>query len=196
MNKRLIAAFDFDGTLIEGDTLLLFIQYARGRWRFYKTFALYSPLLILMKLGLYSNDKLKERIFRSLFAGMPYTEFVALGKCFATEIERYKLPDRIERLNEHLRMGATVYVISASIYEWVQPWCALQGVHDVLATRVAVDHRGRLTGYFASPNCYGEEKVRRLLSVEPQRAEYYLYAYGDSAGDHALLAFADEGHLF
>lgn len=196
MTIRTVVAFDFDGTLIKGDSLLFFIQYARGKWAFYWTFFLHLPYLILMKCKLYPNDKAKERIFSALFAGMPYEEFCRLGRNFSSQIESMQYRNRVQLLREHLLKGASVYVISASIYEWVQPWCEQLGVKSVLATRVEVDTNNCLTGRFASPNCYGEEKVRRLLKVEPHREDYYLYAYGDSAGDSALLAFADEGKLY
>ena len=52
--KRLYA-FDFDGTLTTADTLLVFIRYACGTWRFVWGFLVHSPLLVLMKLKLYPN---------------------------------------------------------------------------------------------------------------------------------------------
>ena len=63
----------------------------------------------------------------------------------------------------------------------------------MLGTQVEVDAHGHLTGRFASPNCYGPEKVRRLQTIEPHRATYTLVAYGDSRGDAELLEWADEG---
>ena len=63
----------------------------------------------------------------------------------------------------------------------------------VLATQAALAH-DRLTGRSLSPNCYGSEKVRRLLQRFPDRQQYRLTAYGDSRGDREMLAFADEAH--
>ena len=63
----------------------------------------------------------------------------------------------------------------------------------MLATEVEVDDDGRLTGRFKTKNCFGQEKVDRLLQAEPHREDYFLTAYGDSRGDRELLAFADEG---
>lgn len=60
--KRLYA-FDFDGTLTTADTLLAFIRYACGTWRFVWGFLVHSPLLVLMKLKLYPNYRAKQRIF-------------------------------------------------------------------------------------------------------------------------------------
>lgn len=44
-------------------------------------------------------------------------------------------------------------------------------------------------------NCYGAEKVHRLLEIFPQRDSYTLVAYGNSDGDIPLLEFADSGVL-
>ncbi len=70
----------------------------------------------------------------------------------------------------------------------------LQGIKYALQLmRPQQDAHGRLTGRFSSRNCYGQEKVNRLLRVEPHRETYRLIAYGDSRGDREMLAFADEG---
>ena len=98
----------------------------------------------------------------------------------------------IGRLKEHIDHGDTVYVISASLPEWVEPWCRQLGVNAVLVTEIEVNDQGRITGRFKTKNCFGQEKVDRLLKVEPERDTYVLHAYGDSRGDLELLAFADQ----
>lgn len=192
---RKVAAFDFDGTLTRKDTLLEFIKFACGRGRFYGGFLLYSPMLVAYKLGLYPNWKAKQRLFSHFFGGMPYKEFARLGEEFSAEIDRMVRAETLETLKRHVAEGAKVYVVSASIEEWVRPWCVRQGVEKVLATKIEVTKEGRVSGRFLTPNCYGAEKVRRLQAAEPHRAAYYLYAYGDSRGDKELLDYADEGHL-
>ena len=61
--KKKVYLFDFDGTLTCADTLLEFIRYACGRRRFFIGFALFCPLLVLMKLHLYPNYRAKQRLF-------------------------------------------------------------------------------------------------------------------------------------
>lgn len=190
--KRNIAAFDFDGTLTTHDSFLAFIKWACGTVSYYTGFLRYSPMLVLMRLHLYPNWKAKERIFAHFFKGWQYSWFKALGEEFASELDTMRNEPTIQRLREHIKRGDTVYVISASMPEWVTPWCNKLGVSSVLATEVEVDEDGRLTGRFRTRNCFGQEKVDRLLQVEPHREEYFLTAYGDSRGDKELLAFADE----
>ena len=77
-----IAAFDFDGTITRKDTLIEFLRFSGGSVRLYAVFALYSPLLVLMKLKLYSNHKTKEKIFAHYFKGMPIGQFDDLCRRF------------------------------------------------------------------------------------------------------------------
>ena len=193
VKKRNIAAFDFDGTLTTRDSFPAFIRYATGTLTFLAGFLLYSPMLVLMKLRLYPGDRAKEQVFSHFFKGWEYKRFQALGRAFANEIECMRNEPVIKRLQEHIAQGDTVYIVSASIREWIEPWSHKMGVDAVLSTEVEVDADGKLTGRFKTRNCNGEEKVNRLLQVEPQRDTYTLVAYGDSRGDKPLLAIADTG---
>lgn len=193
--KRVVVAFDFDGTLTTKDTLLEFIKFSCGVKTFWIGFLLFSPLMVLMKLHLYPNWRCKQQFFSWFFCGMDYNQFKKYGEQFASEIQCVRKESTIEVLNNHLKEDACVYVVSASIDEWVRPFCFSLGVKDVLGTKVEVDSFGILTGRFLTKNCYGQEKVNRLLEVEPNRSDYYLYAYGDSLGDKEMLAFADKGIL-
>ena len=184
-------AFDFDGTLTTRDTLIAFIRYACGTPRFLLGFLLHAPLLVLMKLRLYSNGKAKQRLFSWFFRGMPLEAFDALCQSFASTHRHLLRPETVCLLQQALSEGAEVLVVSASIDNWVQPFFPTV---TVLGTQIEVID-GRLTGRFLTPNCYGQEKVRRIVALHPDRSAYRLTAYGDSRGDRELLAFADVAHL-
>ena len=184
-------AFDFDGTLTTRDTLIAFIRYACGTPRFLLGFLLHAPLLVLMKLRLYSNGKAKQRLFSWFFRGMPIETFDALCQSFALSHRHLLRPETVRLLQQALSEGSEVLVVSASIDNWVQPFFPSV---TVLGTQIEVID-GRLTGRFLTPNCYGQEKVRRILALHPVRSSYRLTAYGDSRGDRELLAFADVAHL-
>ena len=184
-------AFDFDGTLTTRDTLIAFIRYACGTPRFLLGFLLHAPLLVLMKLRLYSNGKAKQRLFSWFFRGMPIETFDALCQSFASTHRHLLRPETVRLLQQALSEGSEVLVVSASIDNWVQPFFPAV---TVLGTQIEVID-GRLSGRFLTPNCYGQEKVRRILALHPDRSAYRLTAYGDSRGDRELLAFADVAHL-
>ena len=184
--------FDFDGTLTTRDSFLAFIRYAHGAWRYYAGFALHAPILILMLLHLYPGGKAKQRIFSHFFKGWTHSRFKSLGQSFYVEIEKMRNEPVIGKMQEHIAQGHTVYVISASLPEWLEPWCLKQGVKAVLATEIEVDDNGLLTGRFKTANCSGQEKVNRLLEIEPDKENYYLFAYGNSSGDNEMLVMADK----
>ena len=188
-----IHAFDFDGTLTRRDTLLEFIRFAKGNKAFLLCFLRFSPFLVLMKMGLYPNWKAKQRVFSYCFKGMPVAGFNALCRRFAKEKAGLMRPKGVNKIREVLAGGGKVVIISASIDNWVEPF--FDGMGDVYVLGTMVDEReGVLTGRFLTKNCYGEEKVNRLLQLFPERTQYRLTAYGDSRGDLQLLDFADESH--
>ena len=215
-----IHAFDFDGTLTTCDTLLLFIRHARGRWALFSGLLRYSPLLVLMKLGLVDNGRMKERLFGHYFRGTLERDFEALCQSFAQSHTDIFRPEGLRTIQQAIADGDRVVVLSASIDRWVraclQQFLVSGSQFQVVGTEIDVVD-GRLTGHFATPNCYGSEKVRRLKEyikeiVSPTGRDLEgwegkevsptggysegacIIAYGDSRGDKELLAYADERH--
>ena len=202
--KKKVYLFDFDGTLTCADTLLEFIRYACGRRRFFIGFALFSPLLVLMKLHLYPNYRAKQRLFAWYFKGMSIDNFDLVCRRFAHHNQRLMRLKALDKLREIFHNNETLCVVSASIDNWVRPFFetiskASRSDFQVIGTEVEVDTDGVLTGRFRTPNCYGAEKVRRVLEAMPQlksnRDDFWVVAYGDSRGDKELLEFADEAHF-
>ena len=210
-----IFVFDFDGTLTHADTLLAFIRFACGPVRMLLGFALYVPLLVLMKLKLYPNYKAKQKVFAHFFRGMTLTRFDALCTAFAQQGEHLLRPAARNFINTVRSEAYAMAIVSASIDNWVRPFAEMYLQSDnsqdnrqsnsqdnksslpiiVLGTKVEVDAAGRLTGRFATPNCYGPEKVRRIEAVWPHREQYDVSAFGDSRGDKEMLAYADQGYF-
>ena len=186
-----IYAFDFDGTLTTKDTLIEFIRYAKGSMALGLGFMRYAHLLVLMKIGLYPNYKAKQKVFAHFFKDTTLDDFNALCKAFAASSSHLLRPNAIEAINHAIKEGSEVLIVSASIDNWVQPFFPQI---KVVGTQIEVID-GKLTGRFLSKNCYGQEKVNRILSLYPNRQDYHLTAYGDSRGDKEMLAFADESYF-
>jgi phosphatidylglycerophosphatase C len=188
--EKTIAAFDFDGTITKYDSLLFFIWYSVGIFRLgFGTFKM-LPTLVLYKLKIIPNYKAKEKLFGMFYRNLPLTVFDDLGVRFISQLNKMVKPEALEKLAWHKQMGHEIVIISASVENWIKPWVTAQGIQTVLATKIEVQN-GKLTGKFLSKNCYGAEKVNRLLAQYPERNEYKLYFYGDSNGDTELLAIAD-----
>ena len=187
---RKVYAFDFDGTLTTRDTLLAFIRYACGTRAFLLGFLRHAHQLVLMKLGVYPNWKAKQHIFSYFFKDIDLEAFNTLCRQFAADNRQLLRPQGLQLVAQALHEGADVLIVSASIDNWVQPFFPEV---TVLGTQIEVID-GRLTGRFLTKNCYGQEKVNRILALYPDRRSYHLTAYGDSRGDKELLAFADDPH--
>ena len=190
-----IVAFDFDGTLTTKDTLLEFIRFAKGSKGFWVGFLRYAHLLVLMKLGLYLNWKVKQKVFAHFFEGMRIEVFDELCQRFAQNHQYLLRSKGIETLYQALNDGIEVMIVSASIDNWVRPFFENLSNQSILILGTQIEVKdGLLTGRFLTKNCYGQEKVNRIMALYPHREDYHLTAYGDSRGDKELLAFADESH--
>lgn len=193
--KRKVAVFDFDGTITLTDTFVSFIKYVFGSFSCYLGFLYCSPFILLMKLNLIPNEYCKIKVFSYFFRGMDYKQFKDYCFQFQYVIKKEENDNIIKALQEQINNGSDVYVVSASIEDWIEPYCMQFHIKKVIGTRVEVNSSGRLTGRFIGHNCNGREKVSRFLEVEPDRNNYYLFVYGDSVGDRYMLDLADEGTL-
>ena len=200
--KAKVYAFDFDGTLTKKDTLIEFIRYACGSGKLFLGLVLFSPILVLMKLHLYPNWKAKQQLFSWFFKGMDIDAFNDICNRFAYDQKGLLRKKAITKMREALQEGSKVIVISASIENWVRPFFEHEftgtevlnsGQLQVSCTKIDV-RQYRVTGKFLTKNCYGREKVKRIDRAFPHRKTYTLIAYGDSAGDKAMLDYADERH--
>jgi len=184
-----IAFFDFDGTITCHDTFITFGRFALGDVQFIRGLLTASPWLVLWKLGLMSNARAKEKLFGFLFKGMEEEKFRSLADAFIEKIDNDLRAGTMAMLRLHQAQAHRVAIVSASIDTWIWPWAKRHGINCVIATKTEVDGEGRLTGHFATPNCHGEEKVRRIKAMFGGLEDVETYAYGDSSGDDAMLQF-------
>ncbi|HVA71242.1 MAG TPA: HAD-IB family hydrolase [Acidimicrobiales bacterium] len=190
-----VAAFDLDGTLSNGGSVLKWLRDVAGTWPTYlATLRLAGPIFVgALRSGPWA-DRAKERLFQRLLGGRDAIEVADTSKRFA--VAHFKSHGRqrlLERLTWHLRQGHDVVIVSASPQIYVDIVAQELGAAAGLGTRLAVDPRGALTGSYLGKNCRGEEKMRRLS--EWIEAHHYagpplVYAYGNSRGDRAMLRAA------
>ena len=113
MKKRAIAVFDFDGTLTEKDTLIEFVKFACGVSACVGGFLRYFPYVLLMKMNLYPNWKIKEKLFRFFFQGWFYSDFVRCCEEFSNRIKTFERKSILSLLEKHVKkkdMVIPIYV--------------------------------------------------------------------------------------
>lgn len=192
MPTTVVAAFDVDGTLTRRDSVVPFLWRIGGaRWLLGM---LRRSSELLCGLWRRDRDAVKAVAVAAAVTGRPCSELAAAGRDWAAEIRRRRLrPDTLARLEWHRGAGHHVVAVSASLDVYLEPLAEALGLDGVLCTRLAVDADGRCTGELVEANCRGAEKARRLRAWldEHHPDGVILWAYGDSAGDEAMLALAD-----
>lgn len=186
-----LAAFDFDGTLTRRDSLLPFLVAVCGPARVGAALTLLAPRLAAMAAGRAERDDTKQRLLSHLVAGRPEEELVEAGRRYADRLATRLRPEVVAHLDRHRADGHVLVLVSASPELYLAPLGEQLGFDTVLATRLAVDGGGRLTGRIEGANCRGPEKVVRLRAWLDGRTPRESWAYGDTAGDEDLLASVD-----
>ena len=188
-----MAAFDFDGTLTRSDSLLPFLWRLAGTPRFVGNMVLLAPPLLAWRMGLISRSAFKTRVLQRFLAGMRESDLLAHAQQFASgSLPQQLRPEALARLRWHQARGHRCVIVSASLECYLRPWAVSEGVTEVLATRLQMKD-GVCLGGIEGENCRGAEKVRRLQHWLGEREGWQIYAYGDSAGDREMLAWADRG---
>ena len=193
--KRVVAAFYFDCTLTERDTFLPFLRHCCGAGRVGKALTRCFLPWIRYSLGLAERQEVKESMLTHTLFGQEEAMLEAWSRSFvAEEIPKYLKKEGMERLKWHQDQGHETVLVSASFRSYLQPWAEQMGMKAVLSSEIEVID-GRVTGKLAGRNCRGPEKVNRLEAWLGDRRDCTLYAYGDSDGDTAMLAYADHPYL-
>ena len=185
--------FDFDGTLTKKDTMFMFLRFCDPN-RFAREFLLHMPIFTLLKFKLANAEKVKRHFIASVLKGR--TEGFLNEKAQSFFEENY--PDLIrenalEFINNMDREQTESYLVTASLDIWVKPFA--EKFNMVLIATEAKFKDGIFTGNFKTPNCNGEEKVKRIKQVLCDKKFDKSIAFGDTSGDEAMLKYVNEGHF-
>jgi phosphatidylglycerophosphatase C len=188
--KDKYAFFDFDGTLTTKDTMFDFLASTFGTNRLLMGLSVSLPSILLFKLKLGSRQKAKEQLLHHFFKTVTEVELNEYCERYANRVDMLVRPEAMTKLRWHLDSGHKVFIVSASIENWILPWAKRNGIDGVIATQLDINADGQIKPIFKSKNCYGAEKVGRIVEQIPNITNAECYAYGDSSGDKELLAFA------
>ena len=189
-----MAAFDVDGTITVRDCVVPFLRNVGG-WAGIARSLAGRPAATLRGGWQRDRDWIKEIVVGGVLGGRLVDEVTALGSQFANRVvDSWLRADVVRRLRWHQRHDHRVVLVSASLDCYLNDVGRHLGVDGVVCTRPA-HAGGQYTGTLDGPNCRAEEKVRRLDAWlgEQELGGAEVWAYGDSAGDRALLERADVG---
>ena len=194
-----VAAFDLDGTLTEGGSVVHWLTAVAGPSLVRRALLRHAHALLrgAIRSGA-AADEAKEQLFRSVLAGRPIDDVVAVSAAFAdAHLARAVRPEVVARLTEHLDAGHVVVVVSASPALYVSRIAVALGAHGAAATELEVGARGgahrTLRGGQLSRGGEAAQGAcpARGPRAGPSGAARPMYAYGNSRGDLRLLEAAD-----
>jgi HAD superfamily hydrolase (TIGR01490 family) len=196
-----LAIFDLDYTLTKQGTWGRFVwmnvKYKPHLW---------IPLLIAAgwtqwryKSGHKPRIAVKTAMLRWSMQGKSRADMEALAADFADrEVSNGLRPGAIAALETHRNQGDAIIMASAAVDLVAKPIANRLGMNAVVSTDMSWDDNNKLKAEFASANCYGAEKLRRieeLLVQNPHLKQNHtlITMYSDSYSDIEILRFADVG---
>ena len=186
------AFFDLDKTIIAKSSTLAFTGKLHkagllGRKTLMRA-ALSQTFYVLFGADHDQLEKTREMLM-TLTKGWNKAEIEALVEETLDEVVApLVFAEALFLIDEHMREGRRVFIVSASPEEVVRPLAHYIGVQDVIATRARVDDKGRYTGE-VELYAYAEAKAEaiRALAEEQDIDLAGSYAYSDSATDLPMM---------
>jgi len=183
-----VVVFDFDGTLVQGESFFPYLYSVRAL----------GLLKAVPELVTYPFNKdrvkLKEAMIEGALGGMLYEEAVEAGELF---YQKWVVPrlkgDIVKALQRNQKEKFRTILVSANITPVILSAKKHLGFDEHLCSELELDKNGKITGKLSTPNCRGEEKVHRLKSFLDGE-EVVVEAYGNSEGDRPLLIWSDIPH--
>ena len=120
------------------------------------------------------------------------------GLYAARLLDRGLRPEIVDQVRRHVGAGHETLFVSASLVYYLRPIARHLGMTDVIGVELeAVD--GVLTGGLARPDVRAAQKEVRLrewlgVGDEGDLEGIELWCYGNSTGDHELMAMADHAY--
>lgn len=186
-----IVAFDFDGTLTVRDSFTDFLKWRAGPARYAAGMMKLAPDG-LSYLFHHDRGRIKAAAVKEFLIGTPREQLEEESRRFAKEAAPDLMrSDAVATFRWWRQRGATVVIVTASPEEVVAPFARALGAAALLGTQLEYDENDRVTGAFACLNCRGDEKVNRLRTHFGPDVRLTA-AYGDTSGDTAMLAIAEE----
>lgn len=184
MTSRGVAFFDFDGTLVKGDSLIPYLGYAAGWPRMLVGFV--RALLAPDKSQPDYRSGVKASLLRYTLKGVPYEQARAAAKKLAPL--RIWKPLAHQALLKHKADGLTIVVATGALELYINQLIDELPVDLVIATEMEVKN-GMLTGEMQGGNCVRQEKARRVDAYLKIHGPFEVtYGYGNAPHDLPMLA--------
>lgn len=191
-----IAAFDFDGTCIRGNSPVMLVRYLTFH-------GMLRPLTVLKIMGwalrykfhLPQNESSVRGWVFSAFAGKPKDEVDEFLRSFGADHVSWRFrPEAHAAMLAHAQAGHVVLCLSATFEPILRDIVVRHPIQYQISTRMQVDERGCYMSRVEGLPIEGAEKLRALERFADQEfgvGRWSLdWAYCDHYSDYQLLSAA------
>ncbi len=180
-----IYLFDFDGTIYKGDSFIHFTFFSQSFFYFINFWIkVFFAIIIGRPLS-----NVKESFFLN-FKGMDRNDFQTICNDFASKKLIKNIKSSFLEYVDKIDDSSEIVIVTASIENYIKPWCKEKGF-KLISTRLEYKNN-LITGKFQTPNCNGDEKVKRIKNVYELSKFDEIIAFGDTGGDIPMLKLGTE----
>jgi HAD superfamily hydrolase (TIGR01490 family) len=194
LKKQTVAIFDLDNTITRKDTYIAFLITLLQKYPARLLRCGFLPIaVILHKTGLKDNTWLKETFLRAIAGNISKTQLDSCSDHFLKHLLQHGIHSKaLLQIENHRQANHHLVLASASFDFYVEKLGQQLGFDTIICTRSVWDKQNRLSGKINGYNCYGVNKLNRLIDIFDQnRAGLFLIGYTDHHSDKPFLDWVD-----
>ncbi len=191
-----IAVFDFDGTLIKRDSMVLFFS------RYFKFLSLHgflnAPQLLIdtlkFALKLYSRKQYKEKFINSIIDSSKINDIDKLANDFSEYLLTKIYIDARRKIETLKRDGFELVLLSASPDFYLKKIKDKLGFSKLICTKTYYKDRKII---ISGKNCYGKNKIKMFLDKYKIKDINWKesYCFSDCSSDKKLLSYFGKSYF-
>lgn len=194
LERQTIAIFDLDKTITKKDTYISFLMLLLQMHPIRLLRCGFLPIaIIIYKVGLKDNSWLKVTFLKTIAGGIKKTQLEICTHFFVKKLLIQGIHKKaLQKIQEHRQAKHKLVLATASFDFYVEQLGKQLGFDTIICTQSLWDKNNKLTGEIDGNNCYGINKLNRLISsFEKNRSTHLFIGYSDHHSDQPFLAWVD-----
>jgi len=192
---ELIAIFDFDGTLIKRDSMVLFfLRYFNFSWKNIPNFFQLATETIKFFLKIYSQKKYKEKFLNLVMDSSKIKNLDKITDDFSEYLLRLIPKDARKRITKLKDNRYKLVLLSASPDFYLKKIKDKLGFSKLICTKTNF-RNGKII--IRGENCYGKNKIKMLLDEYKKEDINWekSYCFADNKSDRHLLSLFGNAYV-
>lgn len=192
---EIIAVFDFDGTIIKRDSMLLFfLRYFNLSFKSIKNMLYLIIESIKFFLKISTQKQYKERFINLIINSSKIKDFNKLADDFSEYLIKKIYSDAKQKIIELKKSNYELVLLSASPDFYLKRIKDKLGFSKLICTRTNFKY-GKII--ITSKNCYGKDKVEMFLDEYRTKKINWKksYCFSDNKSDRNLLRYFSQAYI-